>query len=111
MNALVFAPESFDAVCAFYAIWHLPVEEQAEVITKMRTWVKRGGKLLFNLRTDEGEHRLPDWMGAPMYSCGVGIEGNRVMVAQNGFKLEEEVAVEKVGRFDEKMHWFYVTKE
>lgn len=111
MVALVFEPESFDAVCSFYAIWHLPVEDQAEIMMKMKGWVKKGGKLLLNLQTEKGEHWIKDWMGHPMYSCGAGIEANRKMVEQEGFRIEEEIASEQVGRFTEKFQWFLITKE
>ncbi|KAJ7818339.1 S-adenosyl-L-methionine-dependent methyltransferase, partial [Mycena olivaceomarginata] len=46
MLALDFAPASFDAVLGFYSIFHLPKEEQALMIEKIRGWLKPGGWLL-----------------------------------------------------------------
>ncbi|KAK4701308.1 hypothetical protein P7C70_g4926, partial [Phenoliferia sp. Uapishka_3] len=112
MMELDFPPESYDVICAFYSIFHLPVEEQGQLVGKMMGWVKKGGKLLFNLRSDEGEHRWDDWMGVKMFSCSVGVEGNRNMMKNFGdqAKVEEELAIEKVGGFEETFHWFLVSK-
>jgi hypothetical protein len=57
---------------------------------------------------------LNDWMGAKMFSSGLGIEGNREMLKKDGKGLkfiDDEIAIEKVGGFDEKFHWVFAVKE
>ncbi|KAF7984885.1 hypothetical protein HWV62_10877 [Athelia sp. TMB] len=113
MAALSFEPESFDAVVAFYSVFHLPKEEQGAMITRMTGWLKKGGWLLFNLNTNEGDTIRPDWMGAPMFSSSLGVEGNRQVMKENGEGLiivDDVVDTEKVGRFEEQFHWFMASK-
>ncbi|EJF58684.1 S-adenosyl-L-methionine-dependent methyltransferase [Dichomitus squalens LYAD-421 SS1] len=114
MAKLHYEEGSFEAVLAFYSIFHLPREEQPAMIGKVVKWLKPGGYLLLNMNTkDEVVHR-EDWMGAPMFSFGIGVEGNRRAFEEYGKGLKilvDEVAVEKVGRFEETFHWFFAQKE
>ena len=40
------APASFDAVVSFYALIHLPLEDQRDLLPKIRSWLRPGGYLL-----------------------------------------------------------------
>lgn len=110
------AEGSYDAVLAFYSVFHLPAPEQGPMMAKMVTWLKPGGFLLFNLNTKAGDSIHDDWMGGPMFSSGLGIDGNREAMGKalegKGVKvIEDEVAIEYVGRFEEKFHWFFAQKD
>jgi ubiquinone/menaquinone biosynthesis C-methylase UbiE len=114
MAALKYDEGTFDAVLAFYSFFHIPKAEQGEMLARMIGWLKPGGYLLFNLGTGEGDVVLNDWMGAKMFSSGLGIEGNREMLKKDGKGLkfiDDEIAIEKVGGFDEKFHWVFAVKE
>ena len=113
MAALAFAPASFDAVVAFYSLFHLPGDEQGPMIARIAGWLKDGGRLLFNLTTDVGDRMMEDWMGVRMFWSGLGVDGNRDMLKRDGWALtiiEDEVAVEKVGRAEETFHWVFAEK-
>ncbi|KAF7341736.1 S-adenosyl-L-methionine-dependent methyltransferase [Mycena sanguinolenta] len=116
MLGLDFAPGTFDAVLGFYSIFHLPKEEQAHMFEKIRGWLKPGGWLLCNLGVEEGEIVREGWFEpeVKMFSSGLGVEGTRDIFRTQvpGFKLVvDEVAVETVGRFEEKFHWIMAVKE
>ncbi|KAM5530052.1 hypothetical protein V8D89_016284 [Ganoderma adspersum] len=114
MTKLEYAEGSFDAVLAFYSIFHLPQEEQPPMVGRMIGWLKPGGYLLLNMRTEEGEFLSEDWMGARMFSCGIGVEGNRKAFEEHGKGLKtlaDEIATEKVGPFEEKFHWVFAVKK
>lgn len=114
MTTLSFQPGSFDAIVAFYSIFHLPKEEQGEMIGRLAGWLKEGGWLLFNLGSAEGDRVMDNWMGTKMFSTGLGIDGNREMLKVHGSLLkivDDEVAVEKVGPVEEKFHWIFAVKE
>ncbi|ORX39695.1 S-adenosyl-L-methionine-dependent methyltransferase [Kockovaella imperatae] len=111
--------ERFDCIMAFYTIWHLPPDEEELILRKAATeWLKPGGWLLFNLMTVKGELKMDEWMGQTMISWGLGEDGNRELVkklvdegliepeSKDGTGSQGEIKVEKVGRFDEGMHWF-----
>jgi SAM-dependent methyltransferase len=40
------APASFDAVVTFYALIHVPLQDQRNVLRKIRRWLRTGGYLL-----------------------------------------------------------------
>lgn len=115
MIALSFPPSTFDAVVAFYSIFHLPQEEQGEMIGRIQGWLKDGGWLLCNFHTDSGDHWRENWFSpsVTMFSSGLGVQGNRDMFKKDGEGLtivEDEVAVEKVGRVAETFHWILAVK-
>ncbi|KAL9117035.1 MAG: hypothetical protein Q9187_006430 [Circinaria calcarea] len=112
MMALSFPPASFDAVVAFYSIFHLPKEEQGMMIGRVAGWLKEGGWFLCNLHADEGDLVLDDWLspGVRMFSSGLGVQGNRDMLREDGNGLtivDDEIAVEKVGRVEARFHWIF----
>jgi SAM-dependent methyltransferase len=105
MMDLSFPPESFDAVVAFYSIFHLPREEQGIIVQRVKDWLKEGGLFLCNFVTEEGDVWREDWFknGVKMGSFGLGVQGNRDLTGMSELiVVEDEVAVEKVGRTEEK---------
>jgi ubiquinone/menaquinone biosynthesis C-methylase UbiE len=112
MISLSFEPGTFDAIVAFYSFFHLPQEEQVIMIGNISRWLKKGGWLLFNSTTDEGDIILEDWMGAKMFWSGLGVEGNINMLKKAGLKVvEHEVAVDMVEQEEEKFHWVLAVKQ
>jgi cyclopropane fatty-acyl-phospholipid synthase-like methyltransferase len=114
MMSLSFELGSFDAIVAFYSVFHLPKDEQGPMIERMSGWLKKGGWLLFNLRADEGDQLMDDWMGTRMFSSGLGVEGNRETFKKYGKNLkivEDKVDVEKVGRNEAEFHWFFAVRD
>ncbi|KAJ6606782.1 S-adenosyl-L-methionine-dependent methyltransferase [Mycena sp. CBHHK59/15] len=116
MLDLDFAPESFDAVLGFYSIFHLPKGEQGKMIEKIRGWLQPGGYLLCNFHVDEGDVTRAGWFepSVTMFSSGLGVEGTRDIFRKEvpGFEMVvDEVAVQKVGQFEEKFHWVMAVKD
>ena len=67
--------------------------------------------------TVNGEYKLDSFMGSPMTSWGVGVEGNERMIrrlvddglideSDGGTPLGGEVKKEMVGKHEQDMHWF-----
>ncbi|KAJ7649339.1 S-adenosyl-L-methionine-dependent methyltransferase [Mycena polygramma] len=116
MLTLDFPQKSFHAVLGFYSIFHLPKEEQALMIEKIRGWLKPGGWLLCNFHCEEGDVTREGWIEpeVKMFSSGLGVEGTRDIFRKQvpGFKLvADEVDVETVGKLEEKFHWIMAVKE
>lgn len=94
MTKLEFEPESFNGVTCFYAIFHLPREDQKPMLAKIFSWLKPGGMLVFNSATVDEEEIHGEMMGHGMFWSSFDVEGNKAMVTAAGFELVEAEVVE-----------------
>jgi SAM-dependent methyltransferase len=67
MSTLEFPDDSFAAVVSFYAIIHVPLEEQLGLFKNMYRWLRVGGYLLVTVGSGAWTGTEDDWLGAPMY--------------------------------------------
>lgn len=97
MTQLDFDPDSFDAVATFYALFHVPREEQAELRADIASWLHPGGLLVAAMGTQASRADLDELLGAPMYWSGFDSETNRRLVEEAGLRIisaREETAEE-----------------
>ena len=100
-------PASCDAVVAFYVLTHVPREELAPLLGRIRGWLRPGGIFLasFGVEDDPGTIE-PDWLGVPMYFSHFSARVNRRLVDAAGFTIEwSEVLREPEDRFDARFLW------
>lgn len=63
-----FAPSSFDAVVAFYALFHLPREDHRPLLERVARWLRPGGHLLATVTSSSHPgYTTPDFFGVTMY--------------------------------------------
>jgi SAM-dependent methyltransferase len=67
MAELALPAESLAAVVSFYAIIHLPVEEQPALFANIYRWLRPGGYLLATVGKVAWTGTEVDWLGAKMY--------------------------------------------
>lgn len=67
MMTQAFPEGSFDAVVAFFSIFHLPREEHGAVFDKIAAWLRPGGYLVASTGSCSDPGTVHDWLGAPMY--------------------------------------------
>ena len=60
------APRSFDAVVSFYALIHVPLEDQRDLLSKIRLWLRPRGYLLAIVGFERWTG-IEDYFGAPMF--------------------------------------------
>jgi len=89
MGTVDFPPGSFDTVVSFYAIIHLPREEQPPLLSRIHSWLKPGGAFLANWAVSDWEGSEEDWegWGAPMWWSHYGSETNLAMLREAGFEV------------------------
>ena len=81
-------PESFDAVAAFYAIIHLPRDEQPPMLSAIASWLRPGGLFVGTLGAISVEADYQEqWLGTPMYWSSHDSETNRRMVREAGLEI------------------------
>ena len=62
-----FPAGSFGAVVCFYAIIHVPLEEQPDILKNIHRWLRPGGYLLATVGSGAWTGIEDDWLGVPMY--------------------------------------------
>lgn len=88
--ALGFPPGSFEAVVSFYAIFHLPREEHAELFRRIYGWLRPGGYLLASLAfQDEPQYIEKDFFGAQMAWSNYDLDTYVRLLQSTGFQLLE----------------------
>jgi len=67
MQVVDFHHRVLAAVVSFYAIIHVPVEEQPAIFHKIGRWLRPGGYLMATVGSGAWTGIEEDWLGAPMY--------------------------------------------
>lgn len=90
--SLDFAPQSFDAVVSLYALIHLPLDEQQQLLRNIATWLRPAGWFLCTTGHREWTGTDDNWLdgGAPMWWSHTDAATNRVWITQAGFTIESE---------------------
>ncbi|NIS79813.1 MAG: methyltransferase domain-containing protein [Anaerolineales bacterium] len=85
-------PDShYDAVLAFYSIFHIPREEHGELFRRIHRWLKVGGYLLATVsKESEVPYLEEDFFGVTMYWSHYGLEDYESMLGDAGFNLLEK---------------------
>jgi SAM-dependent methyltransferase len=63
VSTVEFGPESFDAVVSFYALIHIPVDEQLPLLAKVATWLRPGGLFVATTGHVAWTGREENWLG------------------------------------------------
>jgi SAM-dependent methyltransferase len=107
MTALDLAPESLDAVVAFYSLTHIPRADLPDLLAAVHGWLRPGGVLIASMGAQDSPDSVEgDWLGAPMFFSHHGAKKNRALVRRAGFELEEAVVeAEPEDRHDALFLW------
>ena len=88
MTKLDFPDNTFDGICSYYAIIHIPREEHRALLEKFHRMLNTGGIALFCLGA---EHLIDDvdenFFGTPMYWSHFDTETYLKMLKEIGFSL------------------------
>lgn len=82
-------PGEYLLISAWDSIWHVPLAEQKNVITRLVASLARGGVLIFSFGGTEepGDHR-DDFMGPEMYYSSLGTKGYIRLLNELGCALK-----------------------
>jgi SAM-dependent methyltransferase len=102
MTALDFPDQSFDAICSFYAVIHIPREEHRPVLENFHRMLKPRGILLLCTGAGDAPGDIDEFFGAPMYWSHYDAETNLRMTEDAGFAiLRSELVPDKLEPRDE----------
>jgi len=83
-----FPDSSFDAITAFYTVFHLPKQEHEELFRRIHRWLKPNGYLLATLTLrDEDSYTEGDFFGVTMYWSNFGLPRYREMLSDLRFSI------------------------
>jgi 2-polyprenyl-3-methyl-5-hydroxy-6-metoxy-1,4-benzoquinol methylase len=87
-----FPDGSFDAVVCLYMLIHVPLEEQPALLTRIASWLARGGVLLLTAGQWAWTGTEEDWLGggAPMWWSHADAATYRRWLAEAGLLIEAE---------------------
>jgi SAM-dependent methyltransferase len=78
-------PRSYDLIVAWDSTWHVPLDRQEPVLTKLCRGLVAGGVLVFTTGgTDAPSEKQDSCMGPPMYYGALGIPKTLQVLAESG---------------------------
>ncbi len=94
LMAVSFPADSFDAVVAFFVLFHLPRDEQRNLLRRVHHWLVPGGFLLATISvSNEAPYKEDDFFGVPMYWTNFGHEEYIDLLHNFGFDVLDDTAV------------------
>lgn len=95
VTALGLAADSFDAVCAYHSIIHVPVDEHPDAFAEFARVLRPGGWLLVSLSEEAWEGENDDWLGSgvEMRWSFPDLGTSREQLREAGFEVVRERTV------------------
>jgi ubiquinone/menaquinone biosynthesis C-methylase UbiE len=93
--SLDFPAESFDAVVSLYALIHLPLDEQQQLLARIATWLRPGGCFLCTTGHTAWTGTEDNWLegGALMWWSHSDTATYRTWLAEAGLAIDSEAFV------------------
>lgn len=85
-------PGSFDAVLSFYALIHIPVDEQEPLLRRIAEWLRTGGLFVATIGATAWTGSEENWLGGdvPMWWSHADASTTRTWVERAGLVVERE---------------------
>jgi SAM-dependent methyltransferase len=98
--------QKFDFILAWDSLFHLPLENQKPVLSKLCDLLLPNGTLIYTFGDDEGEHE-DQWLGDTFEYSSIGINNNLKLLAENGVTCKHL----ELDQFPEKHVYIVATKD
>jgi SAM-dependent methyltransferase len=105
MTALDLASASFDGICAFYSIIHVPAAEQGRLLCRVPNWLKPGGAFVATFGAGPAGDWQGNWLGADMFFSQHDVTTSLSLVRQAGLHVSR---AETVAQDDEEARFLWI---
>jgi cyclopropane fatty-acyl-phospholipid synthase-like methyltransferase len=106
MTAVEFPPSSFEAIGAFYSIFHVPRQEHATLLRYIAHWLTSRGRFLGTFGTTALDGWTGEWLGTNMFFSHHDSEVTKQLVVDAGLFIER---AEVLQQDDEDACFFWIT--
>jgi len=104
MTSLALPARGFDGVAAFFSLNHLPRDDLAPLLARVRRWLRPGGVLVANFGVGDHPAWQGEWLGAETFFSSFDVPTTVELVRTAGFDLERAV-VERAQDEDAEFLW------
>lgn len=87
LSNMPFNNETFDAICSYYAIIHIPRNEHSKLLADFHRILRAGGLALLCLGAGDLPKDMEDWYGAQMYWSHYDGKTNLEMMKKSKFNV------------------------
>jgi SAM-dependent methyltransferase len=112
ITALDFPDESFDAICSFYTIIHIPRNEHRSLLWNFHRMLRPGGLVLLCMGAGDLPQGIEeDCFGTRMYWSHFDAETNLKMMADCGFRIIWSKTITEQPAFGGGQHLFILAQK
>jgi SAM-dependent methyltransferase len=92
ISAVAFEPASFDAVVSFFALIHVPIDDQLPLLRRVARWLRPGGLFVATTGYGAWTGTEEDWLGGgvPMWWSHADVDTYRSWIRESGLSIERE---------------------
>jgi SAM-dependent methyltransferase len=92
VTAVEFEPASFDAVVSFFALIHVPIDDQLPLLRRVARWLRPGGLFVATTGYRAWTGTQDDWLGGsvPMWWSYADADTYRSWISESGLSIERE---------------------
>lgn len=80
-------PQTFDVVCSFFSLYHMPRSEMRQVVKRIYNWLREGGYFVFCMGPGNWDSDKVSWMGEVIVQSSMSVDAFLECFREAGFEI------------------------